>query len=820
MLPGARFFAAHGQRALVSGYTGKGLEIWAYPVQVARNYRVSFRPRGAADFLAGDTLLARVDVHPERIVRVYLGPGFVVRETLFVPLDRPGAILSYKVDSGGPIEIAVHAEPVLDLMWPGALGGQSLSWDAALKAYRIAEPAHGWSALLGSPQAAGHDAPLNRTQGGAFAQGMGLVLQPDARGAADVYVALHAPGSSGADAAYQELARDRDALEEQAAAHYEDFARSTLRITTPDAAVNAALADAKTALEQSWVCSPELGCGLVAGYGPARDARRPQYDWFFAGDGLIGADALLTAGDAAGTRCELEFVLRYQDAKTGMIWHEMSQSAPYIDWVHAYPYMYVHVDITFQFLAAAARYAAASGDSEFVKQHWAGIAAAYRYCRALLDERDGLPRIPGDKEGGNEQDRLTDELSLSSAWVAAADGYAQLAGVAGDASGAADATVQARRARAAIVARYWDERQRFWISGYTAGGAAAAERRSAAADPTVLDLLDAPRKDAVLDELAGSDFQSDWGTRGISAGSPNYRPDSYAEGSVFALNTAATASTFWSEHRPVSAFEAWRALVPWFALDSPGHMHEVLAGDVYRPGAESVPEQMWSSAGFLESAVRGLLGLRVAAAERRIGFAPHLPAAWNEIAVDQVRLGEHAVALHLRRTASGLALSVENSGPALHLDFSPQVPLGAAIVRATLNRVPARAALEEHGDDAHAAMHLELPQGASEVVVELRGGVEVVAPVPTPVPGEASVALHLVRAQRRGDRLTLVVDHLAGRPAELELHTAETISGVDGAAVKPHGSSVQAVLFAPDAGEPRADGYRRATAVFRLAPQR
>jgi hypothetical protein len=47
-----------------------------------------------------------------------------------------------------------------------------------------------------------------------------------------------------------------------------------------------------------------------------------------------------------------DFKLRNQDRKTGMIWHELSQSAGFIDWTGKYPCMFVHVDVTFQFLAA------------------------------------------------------------------------------------------------------------------------------------------------------------------------------------------------------------------------------------------------------------------------------------------------------------------------------------------------------------------------------------------------------------------------------------------------------------------------------------
>ena len=38
-------------------------------------------------------------------------------------------------------------------------------------------------------------------------------------------------------------------------------------------------------------------------------------------------DGLVATGEYERARAELEFILKYQDRKTGMIWHELSQSA-------------------------------------------------------------------------------------------------------------------------------------------------------------------------------------------------------------------------------------------------------------------------------------------------------------------------------------------------------------------------------------------------------------------------------------------------------------------------------------------------------------
>lgn len=479
-----RFLAAHGRRALVSGYAAGGLEVWAYPFEILNDYHVAFHVAGTTSPIDGQSILSRVTYNTDSITRVYLGSGFVVRETLFVPLNEPGAIVTYSVQSAHPVDIEIHATPILNLMWPASLGGQSSAWNSSLSAFVLSEPTSGYSAVVGSPDIVAHDELGNRTTQGANGGALGFTLHPSSSGNASVYIALNAPGSASPGLLFQKLVAQRPAFYAEYDRHVQDVMNSMIEVRTPDERVNQVFAWSELALDQAWVCDRELGCGYVAGYGPSRGARRPQYDWFFAGDGLIAANAAASAGNASQARDELEFILRYEDKKTGMIWHELPQSAGFIDWAGKYPYMYVHVDITFQFLNTLARYVTMTGDVNFVRDHWLAIAAAYHYCASLIDPVTGLPRIPANKEGGDEQDRMSDDLGLSVSWVDATSALQQLARLTGHSDDAAEAEKANQRARASIPARYWDAHDSFWVNGHAESGRAVPEQRSSRAKPS------------------------------------------------------------------------------------------------------------------------------------------------------------------------------------------------------------------------------------------------------------------------------------------------------------------------------------------------
>ncbi len=158
----ARFVAVHGRRSAILGYPENGLEIWAWPFQILSGYRIGIRSRGAATETDGDRLLRRIEYAPDAVTRIYIGPDFVVREKLFVPLDQPAAIITYTVEGRGHVEIAVHFTPVLNLMWPASVGGQSTAWNnvqgpQAISGYVISEGTNRNTATISSPDIVSHD---------------------------------------------------------------------------------------------------------------------------------------------------------------------------------------------------------------------------------------------------------------------------------------------------------------------------------------------------------------------------------------------------------------------------------------------------------------------------------------------------------------------------------------------------------------------------------------------------------------------------------------------------------------------------------------
>lgn len=808
-----RFVAAHGRQALVMGYPRSGLEIWAYPLQLVSDYQISFIPRPGTFTLDGLTLLRRIEYRPEEVIRTYVGPDFVVRERIFVPLNEPGAILSYEVQGKSDVDIKVQFQPELNLMWPAALGGQHTEWDDGVHGYVIREPLHGFSAVIASQQTVEHDVIVNRTI--PLTTLKALIIRPHAdssgRTMAQVFVGYDPPGVVPAGGVIARLQVHAEQLHAEQAAHYSDLLSNSMQIDTPDDDVNRALVWSLIALDQAWVCNPSLGCGEIAGYGPSRGERRPQYAWFFAGDGLVATEALVAAGQFERTRQELAFIAKYQDKRTGTIWHEISQGVDIENWKRDYPYMFVHVDITFEYLRVVADYVKTSGDEDFLKKQWPSIQAAYRYCESLVDPSTNLPRIPAGREGANEQDRMRDDIGLSSSWVSAAEAYAEMAQRMGETREVAPATRAAAAARKAIAALDWDAVHHYWLEGHNADGAPIYSKRPRPTALLLQHVFTEEQNGEVLDGLATPDFQADWGVRSMSATSAEFDPNSYSKGSVSALGTSSVAQAFWNLHRSVAAQQIWDGLLPWNTLDSEGHIHEVAAGDFYHPQIESVPEQTWSSAGFYSATVQGLLGLQVDAMEHRLIFTPHLPPEWDYVNVDRVRVGESVLNLRLKRSQDHIELAVENSGPTVSIDFRPEIPLGAsevnAFVEAPKKASRLHASAERNAQDEHVAMAFTAEKGSTRCRISFHGGVQVFAPRTELRIGDPGRELRMVGVSLNGKTLSVTAYLKEAGEAVFNVRSEWKLKDATGATLESHeGNLYRMVLQMPRDALPSCDG--------------
>src|SRR5205809_800370 len=558
---------------------------------------------------------------------------------------------------------------------------------------------------------------------------------------------------------------------------------------------------------QGLVTNPFLGTGLIAGYRTSGESQRPGFAWFFGRDSFWTSLALDAEGDFASTRIALEFISKYQRSD-GKIPHEISQGASFVDWFKAYPYPYASADATPLYIIAMNEYVAESGDADFARQKWESLWNAYQFLRSTYDPQ-GLPQNFGFGHGWVEGGPLLPvktELYQSGLGAEALQALSNLARLLGKEDVSKQLAAEFAQHKAMVNQLFWSDATRRFVFALDQNSQKVDEPSVLAMVPMWFHLLDDDKAGATITQLATHDHETDWGMRIISSTSPKYSAGGYHFGSVWPLFTGWASVGEYSYHRALPAYSNLRANA-LMALDgSLGHVTEVLSGDDYQPLATSSPHQIWSAAMVISPLLRGLFGLEVDAAGRRLTFAPHIPADWNSFAIDNVHVGTVALNFRYHKTAEELTLETSRSGAGdCAIEFSPALSPRARVTGAELNGRPIPFHPEKNAADQHVTVRFPVYGGPNVLRIRLKNDSGLSFNSTLPPLGARSRGLRVVSESWNPslDALTLDVSGAAGGHYELDLWNPEQIVSVEGAElVKTSGGEKKLrIHFDENAGE-------------------
>ena len=307
-----------------------------------------------------------------------------------------------------------------------------------------------------------------------------------------------------------------------------------------------------------------------------------------------------------------------------------------------------------------------------------------------------------------------------------------------------------------------------------------------AAVPMWFGLLDEDKGEAMLNQLAGHEHQTDWGMRIISSQDPKYNPGGYHFGSVWPLFTGWASVAEYRYHRALPAYSNLRANALQALDGSLGHVTEVLSGDYYQGISTSSPHQIWSAAMVVSPMLRGMLGLETNAISHRLVFAPHVPADWTSLRAQNLRVGDSTVDLTYRKTADSITLEIKRTGTGdCTLEFAPALSLRTTILGAELNGRPIAVHTLANAVDQHAGVQFSLTGGANRLRIRLRNDFGLAFSPALPALGSRSRGLRIVSEawNPQHDSLTLEVSGVAGNVYELGLWNPSQIESSDGAEI-------------------------------------
>jgi len=148
-----------GQKAALLGWEDGSFEMWIWPWKVLRNFEIQFFVGTTTQPILARDILRDITVTPEATTLTFVYESFTVKEIIFIPHDKPGAIILLDVNTTTPLTIVPGFMPVMQPQWPAGIGGQYSYWDDGIKAYVISESQQRGLFLCGSPVAQQMAAP-------------------------------------------------------------------------------------------------------------------------------------------------------------------------------------------------------------------------------------------------------------------------------------------------------------------------------------------------------------------------------------------------------------------------------------------------------------------------------------------------------------------------------------------------------------------------------------------------------------------------------------------------------------------------------------
>ncbi len=822
------FVSAVGTRAGIFGNEQGTLEAWVYPLKILRDFHLRFHVDGA--IVPAETLARTLIVHPESSTIVYTGDAFSVRETLFVPVHEPGAVIALEVDTTRPLEIEAVFDRDFQLEWPGTVGDASGDWDPALRAFHFGDEAGKFDALVGSPSASRTSEEYSTNYSHSRQDSVRLGATEKGMETKLIVIAASFTGRDPLASLYEHLAKDYLELLHSSAENYRDYLARTVNLQLPDAQIERAYDWAKVSMLQGVVQNPFLGEGLVAGFDTSGDDRRPGFGWFFGRDAEWTSLALDAAGDFSTARNALEFLSKYQRAD-GKVPHEISQSANFVDWFKT-RWAFSSADATPLFIIAVNDYVTRSGDIEFARQKWDNLWRAYEFLQSTYDAQ-GLAQNAGVGHGWIEGGPLYParvELYQASLGLEASRALSHLAHLLGKEDLSQQLAQSFERQKPILDQAFWSDEKQIYayaldVNNNEANSNDADRKRIDTASvlatvPMWFTQLIGDRARSMIRLLAGPGHQTDWGMRILSSHDPNYDPGGYHYGAVWPLFTGWASVGEYRYHRPLPAYSNLRTNALLMFDGSLGHVAETLSGKYYQTLATGSPHQIWSAAMVVNPLLTGLFGLQTDAANCHLDFAPHVPADWNSFSITNVRLGPVAVDLHYERAPGHIRLQVHSTGAKdCSVEFSPGLSLRAKVTGVRLNDRALPFHVEENSSDQHVTVNFPITGGRDVVEIQVKNDFELSESSTLPALGSTSRGLRVLSESWTPSRdvLSLQLSGAAGESYDLTAWNPSQISSVEGAEIeKTSGPKAQVRVKLP-ATAPGIDP--QATVSFHFVPR-
>ena len=794
-----------GQKAALLGFENGSFEMWIWPWKVLRNFEIQFFVGTTTQPILAKDILRDISVTPEATTLTFVYESFTVKEIIFIPHDKPGAIILLDVNTTTPLTIVPGFMPVMQPQWPAGIGGQYSYWDDGINAYVISESQQRGLFLCGSPVAQQMAAPPAHMFADNPIQFKIDIKPGDAK---NNFIPIVIAGSAVktkydlVKTLYKNLLSNIESLYKKNYEYYQNLRNSTVKVITPDEKLNLAFEYGKVTLNNLMVDNAVLGKGLVAGYGLSGGGGRPGFAWYFGGDAFINSLAMNSYGDYSTVRDALEFTQKWQRQENfpirkknptdkvidvGKMAHELSQSDGLIDWWNDYHFGYNHADTSPWYLVAIGDYFRKTGDIEFIKKSWKSIVQAYKWSLSKDSNGDGLMDLKGAGLGVLEFGSLVkifNDNYTQSLWTQGIKEVNLMAKHTGDKEIETETEKLFPKAQQALEKIFWIDDLGFYSFGAAEDGKQVRDKNIYSSASILFGLMNNERSVSTIKKFNESDMVTDWGVRNLSNRSSLYEPANYNYGTIWPFTSYFIGAAQFYTHFNLQGLETVRKTAQHAFDYGIGIVPEVFSGDINTKLGEAYHDQGFSVSGYIFPMVNGLIGLEVDALNNKITFAPKLPADWKFLKVNNIRIGNTIASAECRVQNGEMKLLIDvNSEKEIEFEFNPDFELDVEINSVMLNGKKLDYELEKH-EQAYQLKTNFKAKGKNELVINYKPSIGIyLLSSSTPI-GATNEGLKIISQKLDGKKLIISCEGKVNRNYELGVMNYELIGKVIGAEFK------------------------------------
>ncbi|MDQ7816254.1 MAG: hypothetical protein RDU14_04465 [Melioribacteraceae bacterium] len=790
-----------GSKAALMGFENGTFEMWIWPWKVLRGFELQFFVGSTTQPILSKDIVREISVTPEATTITFVYESFTVKEIIFIPYNKPGAIILLDVYTTTPLTIVPGFMPVMQPQWPAGIGGQYSYWDDNLKAYIISESQRRGIFVCGSPMAQQMAAPPAHMFADNSIQ-FKFTVEPNKANEnfyPIVIAGMHQQPRDSVFNLYKDLSANVEKYYNQTFEHYKKLRESTIQIATPDKQVNLAFEFGKVALSNLMVENPTLGKGMVAGYGLSGGGGRPGFAWYFGGDAFINSLAINSYGDYQAVRNALMFTQKWQrqenfpikkkskvDKPTdiGKMAHELSQSDGLIDWWNDYHYGYNHADTTPWYLVAMGDYFRKTGDVEFINKSWESIIQAYKWCLSKDSNGDGLMDLKGAGLGVLEFGalvKINNDMYTQGLWTQGIKEVNLMAKYVGDKEIEKLSGELLPKAIIALEKIFWMEDLGYYSFGASDDGKQVRDKNIFPTSIMIFDLLENSRCEQSIKNFNESDMITDWGVRNLSNKSALYEPTNYNYGTVWGFNSLFANAAQYKYHYNLPAYSLLSNTLQHTFDYGLGVFPEVFSGDINTKLGEAYNNQGFCTSGYVFPIMTGMLGVNVNALENKLTFAPKLPMHWEWLDVKNVKVGKSVLNLTNKLKNGEWKLIIEKSGDGkVNFDFMPDLFPGSKFNSVTVDGNPID--FEELNHEQAVQLKTNIIVSAKhEIIVKYKPSVEIyLIDATTPI-GATSEGLKIISQRFSGNRLYIDLEIKPAKEYRLGIINEKLIKSIVGA---------------------------------------